>query len=222
MKTKESTRQCVKCGTMFSGRACLACARAMSKAYREANKEKCLERSRKWRLANLEKSKVAIEDWRARNKEKVKQGCSEYYEKHRDYFRKYGADYYQKNKEKASVYGALRYEANREVHKAKSSAWVKENPAAAKLIQANRRSRKKNASGSLSKGLEDRLYALQKGKCACCRQPLGENYHLDHIMPLALGGTNTDDNIQLLRQRCNNQKHAKHPVDFMQSRGFLL
>jgi 5-methylcytosine-specific restriction endonuclease McrA len=52
--------------------------------------------------------------------------------------------------------------------------------------------------------------------------PLGDNYHIDHIMPLALGGSNTDDNIQLLRQRCNNQKCAKHPVDFMQSRGFLL
>lgn len=56
----------------------------------------------------------------------------------------------------------------------------------------------------------------------CCGLPLGDNYHIDHIMPLALGGSNTDDNIQLLRQRCNNQKCAKHPVDFMQSRGFLL
>jgi hypothetical protein len=25
-----------------------------------------------------------------------------------------------------------------------------------------------------------------------------------------------------LRSRCNQQKHAKHPVDFMQERGFLL
>lgn len=35
-------------------------------------------------------------------------------------------------------------------------------------------------------------------------------------------GTNTDDNIQLLRKLCNLQKSAKHPVDFMQQRGFLL
>lgn len=45
---------------------------------------------------------------------------------------------------------------------------------------------------------------------------------MDHIMPLALGGTNTDDNIQLLCPTCNRSKHAKHPVDFMQQRGFLL
>jgi len=36
------------------------------------------------------------------------------------------------------------------------------------------------------------------------------------------GGSNTDDNMQLLRKLCNLQKHAKHPVDFMQERGFLL
>lgn len=45
---------------------------------------------------------------------------------------------------------------------------------------------------------------------------------MDHIVPLALGGSNTDGNIQLLRATCNQQKHAKHPVVFMQERGFLL
>jgi len=28
--------------------------------------------------------------------------------------------------------------------------------------------------------------------------------------------------MQLLNAICNLQKHAKHPVDFMQERGFLL
>lgn len=45
---------------------------------------------------------------------------------------------------------------------------------------------------------------------------------MDHILPLALGGTNVDENIQLLRKRCNLQKCAMHPVDFMQSKGRLL
>ena len=74
----------------------------------------------------------------------------------------------------------------------------------------------------LSVGLSAKLFKLQKGKCPCCKQPLGDDYHLDHKMPLALGGTNTDENMQLLRSICNLQKHAKHPVDFMQERGYLL
>jgi 5-methylcytosine-specific restriction endonuclease McrA len=78
------------------------------------------------------------------------------------------------------------------------------------------------SGGKLSPDLAERLYELQGGKCACCGKPLGEKYHLDHIMPLALGGANTDDNMQLLTARCNIQKSAKHPIDFMQERGFLL
>jgi hypothetical protein len=41
----------------------------------------------------------------------------------------------------------------------------------------------------------------KKGKCACCSLPLGNNFHLDHILPITLGGPNIDSNIQLLRQR---------------------
>lgn len=40
-------------------------------------------------------------------------------------------------------------------------------------------------------------------------------------MPIARGGSNTDDNVQLLCPACNLKKSAKHPVDFMQERGFL-
>lgn len=113
------------------------------------------------------------------------------------------------------------YASNRERCLVMSAARMKANPEARRIYKQNRRARE--SGGKLSQGLSSKLYKLQRGKCACgCKQPLGDDYHLDHIMPLALGGTNTDDNIQLLRQRCNNQKHAKHPIEFMQSRGYLL
>lgn len=152
-----------------------------------------------------------------------------------------------------SIAAAAWYAANREAHKAIHDAWCAANPEKNKARMAkwaaenrdkvntnranwdarnpestriknhNRRARQRDNGGRLSIGLVERLFKLQRGKCACgCKQPLGDNYHRDHIMPIALGGSNTDDNIQLLRQRCNNQKHAKHPVDFMQQRGFLL
>lgn len=117
---------------------------------------------------------------------------------------------------------AARYAANREKRKASCAAYYAANPETFRALKHNRRARKLAVGGKLSKDIEIKLFALQRGKCACCKRPLGDDYHLDHIMPLALGGTNTDDNIQLLRQRCNNQKHAKHPIDFMQQRGFLL
>lgn len=76
--------------------------------------------------------------------------------------------------------------------------------------------------GVLSQGLAAKLFDLQGGKCACCGKSLAQGYHLDHIMPLALGGMNIDGNMQLLTPLCNMQKSKKHPEDFMRSRGFLI
>jgi 5-methylcytosine-specific restriction endonuclease McrA len=113
---------------------------------------------------------------------------------------------------------------NAEKMKAWRDAWRLANPENTAIASNNRRSRKLSSAGRghLSSGLTLKLYELQQGKCPCCGDLLGSDYHLDHIMPLALGGSNTDENMQLLRRRCNSQKHSKHPIDFMQERGFLL
>lgn len=133
------------------------------------------------------------------------------------------ATWYQENKERAKSINAKYRSENKDKEKARKAKWNLLNPDAHRIYKQNRRTLKNQSGGKLSKGLSGRLFKLQRGKCACgCNQPLNDDFHLDHIMPLALGGTNTDDNIQLLRAICNLQKHAKHPVEFMQMRGFLI
>lgn len=128
----------------------------------------------------------------------------------------------EKNRDKLRATSAIWNAAHREKAKASTRAWVAENRDAVRIHAQNRRARKLGNGGTLSKTLRQKLMTIQKGLCACCKQPLGVSPHLDHIMPLALGGSNTDDNIQLLRASCNASKHDRHPIDFMQSRGFLL
>lgn len=106
--------------------------------------------------------------------------------------------------------------------RAMGTAYRKANLAKYRVYQENRRARETAAGGQFSPGLIPKLFAIQKGLCPCCRRPLGNDYHLDHVIPVALGGASTDDNAQLLRKSCNLKKRSKHPVDFMQSRGFLL
>lgn len=133
------------------------------------------------------------------------------------------AAWYADNLDKARATNAAWKCANRDSERARLVAWHKANPEARRINEHNRRARERANGGKLSKGIADKLFRLQRGKCACgCKQPLGDDYHMDHRMPLALGGTNTDDNMQLLRSTCNLQKHSKHPVDFMQERGFLI
>jgi 5-methylcytosine-specific restriction endonuclease McrA len=100
--------------------------------------------------------------------------------------------------------------------------WERRNPDKVRAIRQNRRGRVRAARGRFSSGIVQKFLRLQRGKCACCHRVLGRKYELDHIEPLARGGSNTDDNAQLLCPPCNRRKAARDPISFMQSRGRLL
>lgn len=165
------------------------------------------ERLRAAYKANPYRQRAAAIKWRASNREKA---------------RAMDARYRANNAEKVRASRARWIEANKDRFYAITVEWRKNNPERVRILAQNRRDRSKVNGGVLTIGLRGKLYKLQRGKCACCGKPLGENYHMDHIMPLSLGGMNIDSNIQLLRKVCNLQKHAKHPIKFMQERGFLL
>lgn len=191
-------------------------ARALDRISRALRSEQISEDRRKRYAANPEKYRKQKADWTAANPVKTKDSRSRYYSKNRDKIRCRQAEYYAKNIEKRRAYN----EATKEKRKEYRSLYCVQNKDKFRIYTSNRRAKTKHEKISID--IRDRLFKLQKGKCACCGLPLGDDYHIDHIMPLALGGSNTDDNIQLLRAECNLQKSSKHPVDFMQQRGFLL
>jgi len=126
------------------------------------------------------------------------------------------------NADKSRLAHAAWYVINSKTAKETHAAWRSANPEKCRIYGHTRRARKLGVVGKLSHGLAGRLFVSQMGMCPCCDQPLGDKFEMDHIMPLFLQGTNTDDNIQLLRRSCNRQKHAKHPDVFMQQRGRSL
>jgi 5-methylcytosine-specific restriction endonuclease McrA len=79
-----------------------------------------------------------------------------------------------------------------------------------------------NAEGTHTDADISNIRKLQGGRCAYCRARLNGGGHLDHIQPLARGGTNWPANLQLTCQPCNNRKHAKDPITFAQGLGLLL
>jgi hypothetical protein len=91
-------------------------------------------------------------------------------------------------------------------------------------IQAkNRRAKIKGADGKFSSYDIGRILELQRHKCAICKCDLNKSgYHVDHIVPIVLGGSNYPQNLQCLCPPCNLSKAAKHPIDFMRERGSLL
>lgn len=205
-----------------SGR-CKPCAKARKSAWYAANRDKDRAKQSAYRAANREKLNARSTAYRAANPDRVKTAKAAWHAENRDEVLAKMAAYRAANRDEIRTKKAAWRAANPERVKAKDAAWYAANPEKKRIHRQNRRARKMESGGKLSNGLAERLYKLQRGKCACgCKQPLGDNYHLDHIMPLALGGTNEDENIQLLRATCNLRKHDKHPVEFMQQRGFLL
>ena len=207
--TAVPARPCVKCGATERSKDghCKACVRARAAAWYAANPDRAKATMVAYRAANPGKKKAADAAWRAANADRLKAIAAVW-----------RADNADKVKANVTAWRA----ANPDMVKAQMAAWYAANPEAKRIYTENRRARKANAGGKLSSGLAAKLFKLQKGKCPCCNHPLGDDYHLDHIMPLIRGGSNTDGNMQLLRAICNMQKHAAHPVEFMQSRGFLL
>ena len=56
---------------------------------------------------------------------------------------------------------------------------------------------------------KEKVYFKKKNqsKCNMCSKTLTEkNYHIDHILPLACGGTNEKDNLQILCKPCHFEK----------------
>lgn len=92
------------------------------------------------------------------------------------------------------------------------------------VIAHRRRAKKAGNGGNFTAAQIDDLYLIQKGLCAepSCRCRLRGKYHIDHIIPIDLGGTGWIANLQLLCPPCNQRKSNKDPITWAQENGRLL
>jgi 5-methylcytosine-specific restriction endonuclease McrA len=178
---------------------CKACMDANAEAHRTADPERARRQRREWEQRNPDK----VREIGAKKRAKPE---------YKDRMQAYSREYYAANKERLQPIRAKWHEENYA---------TKRKP---KMVQneANRRARRRAVGGSHTIEQIQELHRKQRGLCVACRCSLADGFHRDHVTPLAAGGSNDISNIQLLCPDCNRSKNARHPVEFMQSRGFLL
>lgn len=101
-------------------------------------------------------------------------------------------------------------------------AWAKANPDRARANHRNGKARRRNVLGLHTAEDVARIFKMQRGRCAYCRQQLPSKFEVDHIQPIAKGGTNDARNIQLSCGKCNREKAAKDPITYAQMLGRLI
>lgn len=175
---------------------CKSCESARAREWRARNPERCTETARKWKASNPERYAANARAW------------------------------YAMNREKDVASSRAWREANPERYYSVVRAWQKDNPEKVAAISRKRRAKKLNSEGSHTAADVKAIFESQRGLCATCSTKLiksGKNrYHVDHIQPLAKGGTNDKYNLQCLCPGCNQRKSAKDPFAWAKDNGKLL
>lgn len=132
----------------------------------------------------------------------------------------------EKNKDRIAAERKAYRLANEPMLRVAIRAWEMANPEKMKACRQNTRAKRKLATGSHTGEDIKRIYESQRGICINCKIKIPKSgkhrYHVDHIVPLAKGGTNNADNLQILCRSCNCSKGAKDPIDWAQENGRLL
>jgi len=174
---------------------------------------KCLGCAKEYKKQELEHSKNRYHndpEYAVKIKEKVKQyivKIKEDPEKHKEM------------NDKKSAYAKKRRDRNPFVREKESvnykkyrKNWNEEQKQKHRIGARNRKAMLKGADGKFTINDVRNLFAAQTGLCKACDTDLTVNgFHVDHVMPIKLGGSNSPENLQLLCAPCNLSKSAKHP-----------
>lgn len=134
----------------------------------------------------------------------------------------YYKEKYARSRERQLAYYKKRREIDPQPLRDSVNRWRANNRDHARAYAAKRRERINKSGGNYTKYDVAKIRELQNNKCAACEVCLSDGYHVDHIMPIALGGTNCPDNLQVLCPPCNLSKHAKDPIAWANERGLLI
>lgn len=163
------------------------------------------------------------------HKDDIRQQHHDYYVRHRsehgERSRRYRAEHadavreakrraYEENRERYARYARRWYAKNRARVIAAAAEWNRLHPQEKLALARRRRARQLGNGGSHTAADIRAQYERQRGRCFYCREKVGKAFHVDHVLPIALGGSDGPENLVVACPSCNRHKSAMHPMDW--------
>lgn len=199
---------------------------SMAARYRDGLQQRCKACNADYRAANREAIRSCNAARYIAKKEEKIEYQSAYYEANKHAILAQKADYRLKNKEIIRESKSIYHAANKKYQLEKMSRNYRANKEKYLERARNRRARIRSAEGTHTAADIRPILHGQRGLCANCHSKLfksgKQKFHVDHIVPLARGGSNWPDNLQCLCPSCNLSKGAKDPLEWAAQNGRLF
>jgi 5-methylcytosine-specific restriction endonuclease McrA len=201
---------------------CIQCKLDASRLWKKKNQRKVNEQVKLWRSTHIEHRKAYRKKQYSIKKDEQLASCRIWRQNNLDKAKQISNAYKKSNKEKCQAKQRNWRIQNADAIRSYARLYRGKYPEVKRAAEAKRRARKVGAVGSYGRNDVLQLLVLQKKRCATCYADISSKYHIDHIRPLARGGGNSRNNIQLLCPPCNMRKSAKDPVVWARENGRLL
>lgn len=180
------------------------------KLFDEFNKNKSKNDGHADRCRSCQKS------YRQSNKEKIAKQKHEHYEANRERIREQQREYYKLNRSQLLEYQRKWSEANHDRKNNYKREWRKANPDYQSEYRRNNKykSQQYKAKRNALKKSTSTTDPLELAEIALFYADCPEGWHVDHIIPLILGGAHELSNLQHLEAWINQQKYKKHPDEW--------
>jgi hypothetical protein len=196
---------------------------------RRGNEEKRLATTRLRYQKNKERLHKLSKIWRKNNPDKVAAMKKRHYQKYKEIISQKKKHERLSNPVLASEKRKKYVDAHRNLIRTINKRAALKSPEKTKQYKRNRKARIRGARGTVSTKLVADLMAAQGNVCVCCNSKISENpvsnerkAHLDHIMPICLGGKHSIENLQWLCEPCNLEKGGLHPDEWAKRKSLLL
>lgn len=191
-------------------RRCCDCTRAAGRAKYAANAAQINAAAKEKRLANPEYYSMMDKRSRDKRREEIRQRYTADRAANPERYKEYSARNYAKRREKQLIAMKV-WRAENPDYEAKRRA---EYPEKHKAKNHRRRALLKNAEGSFTPAEWRAKVKAYGGKCHWCGKPIDGNPIVEHVIPLARGGTNYISNVVPSCNPCNTAKGTKLPHEF--------